>query len=107
LADELSWPALAALRSPAAGELVGVDLQLVIAIDVSSSMNESRLLRRHLSGNFTEARLDEPLMQQLRRLGRRDRRAVVKALHLRGRWRAAQQVSLLLRLHSQRDNIDA
>ena len=34
--------ALAALRSPAAGERVGVDLQLVIAIDVSSSMNESR-----------------------------------------------------------------
>jgi hypothetical protein len=34
--------ALAALRSPAAGELVGVDLQLVIAIDVSASMNESR-----------------------------------------------------------------
>ena len=34
--------ALAALRSPAAGELVGVDLQLVIAIDVSSSMDESR-----------------------------------------------------------------
>ena len=34
--------ALAALRSPAAGEPVGVDLQLVIAIDVSASMNESR-----------------------------------------------------------------
>src|ERR1700674_1265356 len=34
--------ALAGLRSPAAGELVGVDLQLVIAIDVSSSMDESR-----------------------------------------------------------------
>jgi hypothetical protein len=34
--------AVAALRSPAAGERVGVDLQLVIAIDVSSSMNESR-----------------------------------------------------------------
>jgi hypothetical protein len=34
--------ALAVLRSPAAGELVGVDLQLVIAIDVSSSMDESR-----------------------------------------------------------------
>ena len=33
---------LVALRSPAAGELVGVDLQLVIAIDVSSSMNKSR-----------------------------------------------------------------
>ena len=33
---------LAALRSPAAGEVVGADLQLVIAIDVSSSMNESR-----------------------------------------------------------------
>jgi hypothetical protein len=34
--------ALAALRSPAAGEPVGVDLQLVIAIDVSASMDESR-----------------------------------------------------------------
>jgi len=34
--------ALAAIRSPAAGEPVGVDLQLVIAIDVSSSMDESR-----------------------------------------------------------------
>jgi len=34
--------ALAALRSPAAGEPVGVDLQLVIAIDISSSMDESR-----------------------------------------------------------------
>ena len=34
--------ALAVLWSPAAGELVGVDLQLVIAIDVSSSMDESR-----------------------------------------------------------------
>jgi Protein of unknown function (DUF1194) len=34
--------ALAALQSPAAGELVGVDLQLVIAIDVSASMDESR-----------------------------------------------------------------
>jgi hypothetical protein len=34
--------ALAVLWSPAAGELVGVDLQLVIAIDVSASMDESR-----------------------------------------------------------------
>ena len=34
--------ALAAIRSPAAGEPVGVDLQLVIAIDVSASMDESR-----------------------------------------------------------------
>jgi hypothetical protein len=34
--------ALAAVRSPAAGELVGVDLQLVIAIDVSSSMDAQR-----------------------------------------------------------------
>jgi hypothetical protein len=34
--------ALAAIRSPAAGEPVGVDLQLVIAIDVSASMNENR-----------------------------------------------------------------
>jgi hypothetical protein len=34
--------ALAALRSPAAGEPVGVDLQLVIAIDVLASMDESR-----------------------------------------------------------------
>ena len=34
--------ALAALRSPAAGEPVGVDLQLVIAVDVSASMDESR-----------------------------------------------------------------
>jgi hypothetical protein len=65
-----------------------------------------RLLRRHLSGNFTEARLHEPLMQQLRRLGCGDRRAVIKALN-RGRWCAAQQVSLLLRLHAPRDNIDA
>jgi hypothetical protein len=34
--------ALAAIRSPAAGEPVGVDVQLVIAIDVSSSMDDSR-----------------------------------------------------------------
>jgi hypothetical protein len=33
---------LAALRSPVAGEPAGVDLQLVIAIDVSASMDESR-----------------------------------------------------------------
>ena len=45
-----------------------------------------RLLCLSRFGNLTEAGLDLPLPQQLRRMDRGDRRAVVKALHLGRGW---------------------